>query len=89
MDLVGRKLPMRGGGVYQDQVARMRATLAELEAGRRGRSPSSTASSAAAIDTLERGHEVDLEHGLADPVRGPVGGHALPAAVRHRRRAAG
>jgi acyl-CoA dehydrogenase len=33
MDLVGRKLPMRAGGVYQDQLARMRATAADLAAG--------------------------------------------------------
>src|SRR3954452_5313860 len=32
MDLVGRKLPMRAGGVYHDQVARMKAPLAELGA---------------------------------------------------------
>ena len=34
MDLVGRKMPMRAGGVFTDQIARMRATVAELaEAG--------------------------------------------------------
>src|SRR5699024_168083 len=32
MDLVGRKLPMRAGGVYQDTVARFRATLDEVTA---------------------------------------------------------
>lgn len=30
IDLVGRKLPMRGGGVVHDQLARMRATVSEL-----------------------------------------------------------
>src|SRR6478609_4314969 len=30
MDLVGRKLPLRGGDVYRDQVARMRATVERL-----------------------------------------------------------
>ena len=30
MDLVGRKLPLRSGGVFKDQVARMRATVEEL-----------------------------------------------------------
>ena len=30
IDLVGRKLPMRGGAVFTDHIARMRATVAEL-----------------------------------------------------------
>ncbi len=33
MDLVGRKLPMRGGAVVADLVTRMRATAAQLSAG--------------------------------------------------------
>jgi len=31
MDLVGRKMPMRGGAVFGDQIARMRATVSELD----------------------------------------------------------
>ena len=39
MDLVGRKLPMRGGGVVADFLADIAALDAELAAGRRRRWP--------------------------------------------------
>ena len=86
MDLVGRKLPMRAGGVYQDQIARMRATVEELEA---------AATTSAVIQRRAGGRRRRRSRtppagcsteGMADPVAGPVGRHALPAPVRHHRR---
>jgi hypothetical protein len=53
MDLVGRKLPMRAGGVYNDQVARMRATIAQLAEGGDDLAPIATELTAA-VETLER-----------------------------------
>ncbi len=78
MDLVGRKLPMRAGGVYQDQVARMKATLAELaDAG-----PELEVihrELASAIAALEDTTGWILTEGMADPVQ------ALSAATPYQR----
>jgi len=78
MDLVGRKLPMRAGGVYQDQVAKMRATLADLEAGGDDLVVIHR-ELAAAIGTLDEATQWVLEHGTSDPVE------ALSAATPYQR----
>ena len=78
MDLVGRKLPMRAGGVHQDQVGRMRATLEELA----GAGPELTVihrELAAAIESLVEAADWILAEGLADPVQ------ALSAATPFQR----
>ena len=78
MDLVGRKLPMRAGGVYQDQVARMRATVEEL-AGAGDDLAVVHRELSSAVDALEDATGWILEHGLADPVE------ALSAASPYQR----
>ncbi len=65
MDLVGRKLPMRAGGVVADYLARLRATVAELEgiddlASIRIRLTEG-------VDVLEDTTNWMLANGLADP----------------------
>jgi alkylation response protein AidB-like acyl-CoA dehydrogenase len=78
MDLVGRKLPMRAGGVYQDQVKRMRATLEEL--GAAGDAVASIHRElGSAIDALEEATNWILSEGLSDPVQ------ALSAATPYQR----
>ncbi|MCU1356156.1 MAG: acyl-CoA dehydrogenase [Acidimicrobiales bacterium] len=78
MDLVGRKLPMRGGGVYQDQLGRMKATVAELaEAGPELAVIHRELSSA--LDALEDATGWILSEGMADPVQ------ALSAATPYQR----
>jgi alkylation response protein AidB-like acyl-CoA dehydrogenase len=78
MDLVGRKLPMRAGGVYQDQLGRMKATLAELaEAG--DDVASIHRELASAIDALEDATGWILSEGMADPAQ------ALSAASPYQR----
>ena len=87
MDLVGRKLPMRAGGVYQDQLARMRATAADLAAGDErfqvaadgldfGEDP---VWGPKFLDALEDATGWVLTEGLADPVQ------ALSAATPYQR----
>ncbi|MDQ6696020.1 MAG: acyl-CoA dehydrogenase, partial [Actinomycetota bacterium] len=78
MDLVGRKLPLRGGDVYRDQIARMRATVGELAAAGDALAVMHD-ELAAAIDTLEIATAWMFEHGLADPVE------ALSAASPYQR----
>jgi alkylation response protein AidB-like acyl-CoA dehydrogenase len=78
MDLVGRKLPMRAGGVYQDQVSRMKATLEELAGAGEELAPVHR-ELAAAIDALEDATGWILSEGLADPVQ------ALSAASPYQR----
>ncbi|MCB0958394.1 MAG: acyl-CoA dehydrogenase, partial [Acidimicrobiales bacterium] len=78
MDLVGRKLPMRAGGVYQDQVGRMRATVEEL-AGAGDDLAVVHRELEAAIGALEDATGWILSEGLADPVQ------ALSAATPYQR----
>jgi alkylation response protein AidB-like acyl-CoA dehydrogenase len=78
MDLVGRKLPMRAGGVYQDQVARMKATIEEL-AGAGDELAVVHRELSAAVETLEDATNWILSEGLADPVQ------ALSAATPYQR----
>ncbi len=78
MDLVGRKLPMRAGGVYQDQVARMRSTLDQVTAAGERLAPVGRELSAA-IDALEDTTGWILSEGMADPVQ------ALSAATPYQR----
>ncbi|MCB1039012.1 MAG: acyl-CoA dehydrogenase, partial [Acidimicrobiales bacterium] len=78
MDLVGRKLPMRAGGVYQDQLARMKATIEEL-AGAGDDLAVVHRELAAAVDALEDATNWILSEGLADPVQ------ALSAASPYQR----
>ncbi len=67
MDLIGRKMPMRGGAVFTDQIARMRATVADLE----GSSDDLAAihdELAKAVDAAETAGQWLMERGMADPV---------------------
>ncbi|MGI8937238.1 MAG: acyl-CoA dehydrogenase [Iamia sp.] len=67
MDLVGRKMPMRGGAVFTDQIARMRATVADLE----GSGDDLAAihdELAKAVDAAETAGRWLMEQGMADPV---------------------
>ena len=78
MDLVGRKLPMRAGGVHQDQVARMKATIEEL-AGAGDDLAVIHHELTAAVEALEESANWILSEGLADPVQ------ALSAATPFQR----
>ena len=78
MDLVGRKMPMRAGGVYQDQVARMRSTLESLASA--GEEVAVIHRELAlAIDSLEDTTSWLMSEGLSDPV------NALSAATPYQR----
>ncbi len=66
MDLVGRKMPMRAGGVFADQIARMRATVAELEGNEE--LASIREQLAAAVDAADAAGQQLMADGLADPV---------------------
>ncbi|HVX17194.1 MAG TPA: acyl-CoA dehydrogenase [Acidimicrobiales bacterium] len=66
IDLVGRKLPMRAGGVVADQVARMRATAAELTGSGDDALAAIGGRLAEAVDTVEQTTAWLLEHGVAD-----------------------
>jgi alkylation response protein AidB-like acyl-CoA dehydrogenase len=72
MDLVGRKLPMRMGGVMGDFVARMRETQAELAAVG-GELEVIATNLAAAIDHLEATTNWIMTNGLADPKQALAG----------------
>jgi alkylation response protein AidB-like acyl-CoA dehydrogenase len=78
MDLVGRKLPMRAGGVFEDQRARMQATLDELAAGGEDLVVIHR-ELAAALAALDETTNWILAEGLADPVQ------ALSAATPYQR----
>src|SRR6478735_2395427 len=78
MDLVGRKLPMRAGGVYNDQLARMKATVEEL-AGAGDELAVIHRELAAAVASLEDATGWILSEGMADPVQ------ALSAATPYQR----
>ena len=78
MDLVGRKLPMRAGGVYQDQMSRMKATLEEL-AGAGEELAAIHRELASALEALETATNWILSEGMADPVQ------ALSAATPYQR----
>ncbi len=67
MDLVGRKLPMRMGGVVNDHLDNMRATLKELEAAGDDFAPI-RAQLEAGIEVLDTATKWIFENGLADPV---------------------
>ncbi|QYG93930.1 acyl-CoA dehydrogenase [Iamia sp. SCSIO 61187] len=66
MDLVGRKMPMRAGGVFTDQIARMRSTVADIE----GVAELADVHDelARAIDVAESVGQQLMTEGLADPV---------------------
>jgi hypothetical protein len=66
MDLVGRKLPMRMGGVVTDFLARMRETQAEVAAAG-GELEVIATNLAAGIDVLEGATNWILTNGLANP----------------------
>jgi hypothetical protein len=72
MDLVGRKLPMRMGGVMGDFVARMRETQAELSAAGGDLDVIAT-NLADAIDQLETATNWIMTNGLADPKQALAG----------------
>ncbi|WP_421119407.1 acyl-CoA dehydrogenase [Aquihabitans daechungensis] len=78
MDLVGRKLPMRAGGVFNDQLARMKATVEELS-GAGDELAVIHRELAAAVAALEDATGWILTEGMADPVQ------ALSAASPYQR----
>ena len=65
MDLVGRKLPMRMGGVVNDHFARIRATIAELEGTAELKALAAPLQSG--LESLETATNWIFENGLADP----------------------
>jgi hypothetical protein len=65
-DLVGRKLPMRSGGVVADHIARMRRVLDDLDAAGEPLA-AGRAQLAAALDAVEEATRSVMEKGLADP----------------------
>lgn len=67
MDLVGRKLPIRMGGVVADLIASMRSTVADLQAGG-DRLASIATNLGAGIDTLESTTNWILSNGPTKPV---------------------
>jgi hypothetical protein len=66
VDLVGRKMPMRGGAVFTDQIGRMRATVADLE----GADDLAEVRDelARAVDAAEQAGQWLMTEGLSDPV---------------------
>jgi len=78
MDLVGRKLPMRGGGVVADLTARMRATADELRAAGERVAPIGV-QLADGLDVLQQATDWILAKGAGDPVQ------ALAAATPYLR----
>lgn len=72
MDLVGRKLPMRMGGVFGEFVARMRALDEQLAAGG-DELATIRANLTAAIDSLERCANWIMTNGLGDPRKALAG----------------
>ncbi|HMJ79147.1 MAG TPA: acyl-CoA dehydrogenase, partial [Iamia sp.] len=67
MDLVGRKMPMRAGAVFTDQIARMRATIADLEGASDELVPVRD-ELARAVDATEQAGQWLMTEGLGDPV---------------------
>ncbi len=68
MDLLGRKLPLRQGGVMADLVADMRATTQDLADAAEELQPIGKELEAA-IDAVEAANAWIFEHGLADPAQ--------------------
>ncbi len=66
MDLVGRKMPMRAGAVFGDQITRMRATVNELD-GVADLEPLRD-ELAKAVDATESAGQWLMERGMEDPV---------------------
>jgi alkylation response protein AidB-like acyl-CoA dehydrogenase len=66
MDLVGRKLPMRGGGVVADLMARMRATAAELSGAGEQLAPIGERL-ADGLDVLQQATDWIMANGATDP----------------------
>ena len=78
MDLVGRKLPMRMGGVVTDFIAEMRRVDARLEAAGDDFTTIRT-NLAAALDALEEATGWIMTNGLADPKEALAGATAYLA----------
>jgi alkylation response protein AidB-like acyl-CoA dehydrogenase len=78
MDLVGRKLPMRAGGVFADQIGRIRTTVEELAGAGPELAPVHR-ELAAALAVLEDAGQWIMGEGMADPVQ------ALSAATPFQR----
>jgi hypothetical protein len=72
MDLVGRKLAMRMGGVVTDHLDRIRATVAELDAAGDEFASMRTELSAS-VETLSEVTNWIMTNGLADPVEALAG----------------
>jgi alkylation response protein AidB-like acyl-CoA dehydrogenase len=72
MDLVGRKLGMRMGGVVTDHLDRIRATVAELDAAG-DEFASMRAELSASVETLSEVTSWIMTNGLADPVEALAG----------------
>ncbi len=78
MDLVGRKVPMRGGAVVGDLLADVRSTVEELAGAGDAFGPMHR-ELAVAVDSVEQATAWLMERGLADPV------DALAAATPYQR----
>jgi len=78
MDFVGRKVPLRMGGVVNDQLARMRATVEELSGAGEALAPIHR-ELGAAVDTVQQATDWIFSQGLADPLQ------ALSAATPYQR----
>ncbi len=78
MDLVGRKLPMRGGAVVAELVSRMRATAEELAGAGEQLAPVGV-QLAEGLDVLQQATDWILANGATDPVQ------ALSAATPYLR----
>ena len=84
IDLVGRKLGLRGGAAIRDYLDGIDATAGRRDERPAATSPSSASSSAAALDRSRSATEWLLAAG--DPERRPRRRHAVPADGRHRDR---
>ena len=85
MDLVGRKLPMRGGGVVKDFLADVGSTVEKVRAA--GDRYAVIADALAdALAGLNESTDWIMANGLDDVKQRPRRRHAVPAPVRHRHR---
>ncbi len=85
MDLVGRKLPMRAGGVVGDFLGDVVDTVGRVQKAGEGFAEIADALGEA-VDALRESTNWLMTNGLEDVRNALAGGVAVPAPVRHRRR---
>ena len=86
MDLVGRKLPMRGGGVMADYLAGIEATAGGAVGRRRATWPPSASGWPTPTPRCKADHRLAAGQRAADPNNALAGATPVPAHVRHRHR---